>query len=205
MMFGFRRIHRLLVLSLLFGVYPYNATFAYESLSARFVAAAVALEDSSVIYDSTYHNIPYPMGDVSADKGVCADVIVRAYRAIGIDLQQRVHLDMKKNFSAYPKLWGLNKPDSNIDHRRVPNLRVFFKLHGTELEVSNNPKNYKPGSIVSWNLRDRGSLPHIGIVTNLYSPDKQRPLIMHNIGGGQVLEDILFKYTITGHYRYGID
>ena len=187
------------------GISLHTHSFADETLSSRLVKAAVALENPAITYDSAYRNISYPMGDVPANTGVCADVIIRAYRAIGLDLQQLVHEDMKKNFSAYPKLWGLNMPDTNIDHRRVPNLRVFFKHQGAELKITGNAKDYKPGDIVTWNLRKKGSLPHIGIVTNHYSSDRARPLIMHNIGGGQVLEDILFTYTITGHYRYGLD
>ena len=203
-MSGSRHIYKIFLLTLLFWG-CFNATsFADESLAARFVKAAISLENPSIVYDSAYRNIPYPMGDIPADKGVCADVITRAYRAIGIDLQQLVHEDMKNNFSVYPKLWGLNKTDTNIDHRRVPNLQVFFKRKGTELKITDDFKDYKPGDIVTWNLRNRGSLPHIGIVTNQYSPGK-RPLIMHNIGGGQVIEDILLAYKITGHYRYGLD
>lgn len=182
-----------------------QSSFADESIAGRFVKAALALENPAITYDSAYRSIPYPMGDVPADVGVCADVILRAYRAIGIDLQRLVHEDMKRSFSAYPKLWGLTRPDTHIDHRRVPNLRVFFTRKGAALEVTQNPQDYKPGDIVTWNLRSKGSLPHIGIVTDKTSPDDKRPLIMHNIGGGQVLEDMLFGYTITGHYRYGLN
>lgn len=124
---------------------------------------------------------------------------------VGIDLQRRVHEDMKANFAAYPKLWGLTRTDRNIDHRRVPNLRTFFARHGKVLSGSDDPNDYKPGDIITWNLRDKGSLPHIGIVTDRYAPANNRPLVMHNIGNGQVLEDILFRYRITGHYRYGLD
>ena len=179
-----------------------TSSFALET---KFIEVAISLEDSSVRYDGSYRKIDYPLGDVPADVGVCSDVIVRAYRGIDIDLQQLVHEDMKKNFSVYPKIWGLSRTDRNIDHRRVPNLRTFFKRHGKSLSISDNPNDYKPGDLVTWNLKSNGSLPHIGIVTNLYSNNENRPVIMHNIGMGQVLEDMLFDYEITGHYRYGVD
>ena len=175
------------------------------ALESKFLEVTIGLEDSSVRYDGSYRKISYPMGDVPADTGVCSDVIIRAYRGIDIDLQKLVHEDMKKNFSIYPKNWGLSTTDRNIDHRRVPNLKVFFERYGKTLKVTDNPDDYKPGDLVTWNLRASGSLPHIGIVTDLYSEDSKLPLIMHNIGGGQVLEDMLFDYKITGHYRYGID
>ena len=187
-------------ISLLMGIA--TSSFALET---KFIEVAISLEDSSVRYDGSYRKIGYPLGDVPADVGVCSDVIIRAYRGIDIDLQQLVHEDMKKNFSVYPKIWGLSRTDRNIDHRRVLNLRAFFKRHGKSLSISDNPNDYKPGNLVTWNLKSNGSLPHIGIVTNLYSHDKKRPVIMHNIGRGQVLEDMLFDYEITGHYRYRVD
>tara|TARA_R110000803_G_scaffold84786_2_gene151044 strand:+ start:1006 stop:1590 length:585 start_codon:yes stop_codon:yes gene_type:complete len=179
-----------------------TSSFALET---KFIEVAISLEDTSVRYDGSYRKIGYPLGDVPADVGVCSDVIIRAYRGIDIDLQQLVHEDMKKNFSVYPKIWGLSRTDRNIDHRRVLNLRAFFKRHGKSLSISDNPNDYKPGNLVTWNLKSNGSLPHIGIVTNLYSNNKKRPIIMHNMGRGQVLEDMLFDYEITGHYRYGVD
>ena len=179
-----------------------TSSFALET---KFIEVAISLEDSSVRYDGSYRKIGYPLGDVPADVGVCSDVIIRAYRGIDIDLQQLVHEDMKKNFSVYPKIWGLSRTDRNIDHRRVLNLRAFFKRHGKSLSISDNPNDYKPGNLVTWNLKSNGSLPHIGIVTNLYSNNKKRPIIMHNMGRGQVLEDMLFDYEITGHYRYRVD
>ena len=187
-------------ISLLIGVA--TSSFALET---KFIEVAISLEDSSIRYDGSYRKIEYPLGDVPADVEVCSDVIVRAYRGIDIDLQQLVHEDMKKNFDVYPKIWGLSGTDPNIDHRRVPNLRTFFKRHGNSLSISDDPNDYKPGDLVTWNLNSNGSLPHIGIVTNQYSIDEKRPLIMHNIGMGQVLEDMLFDYEITGHYRYGVD
>ena len=179
-----------------------TSSFALET---EFIEVAINLEDSRVRYDSSYRKIDYPLGDVPADVGVCSDVIVRAYRGIDIDLQQLVHEDMKNNFSVYPKIWGLSRTDRNIDHRRVLNLRAFFKRHGKSLSISDNPNDYKPGNLVTWNLKSNGSLPHIGIVTNMYSNNKKRPIIMHNMGRGQVLEDMLFDYEITGHYRYRVD
>ena len=182
----------------------FSASITYAASTDAFLKATRALESRFVLYDSAYTNIPYPGGDVSPRRGVCSDVIIRAYRGIGIDLQQRVHEDMKKHFALYPKLWGLKRADSNIDHRRVPNLQVFFKRFGKTLPVTANAADYKPGNIVTWNLRDKGSLPHIGIVTDIKASNGN-PLIMHNIGYGQVKEDMLFDYKITGHYRYGLD
>lgn len=161
---------------------------------------ALGLVDKTVTYDPTYFVLKYPNGDVPADKGVCTDVVIRAYRKMGIDLQKEVHEDMAKNFSKYPKIWGLKKPDTNIDHRRVPNLAVFFSKFGKTKSIETNPALYVPGDIVTWLLP--GNLTHIGIVVNKKSTDGKRFLIVHNIGGGQVVEDVLFKYTITGHYQY---
>jgi uncharacterized protein len=173
-----------------------------EPFGEKLAAAALDLTKQHVVYNGRYYRISYPGGDVPAHVGVCADVIVRAYRALGIDLQKKVHEDMAAHFSLYPKLWGLKGTDTNIDHRRVPNLRVFFARRGEALPVSADPADYKPGDIVSWNLKKTGSLPHIGIASALKSGDGKRPLMVHNIGGGQKLEDMLFDYTITGHYRY---
>lgn len=172
----------------------------------KLVEAAIAQTQTSTTYTSRYFNIPYPNGDVPQEFGVCTDVVIRAYRAIGIDLQQRVHEDMKSHFSLYPKLWGLTTTDTNIDHRRVPNLQVFFRRFGKTLPISQNSADYKAGDIVTWNLRDDGgNLPHIGIVTqHQAADDSNRPLIVHNIGAGPKIEDMLFDYKITGHYRYGL-
>jgi uncharacterized protein len=135
-----------------------------------------------------------------AGKGVCTDVVIRAYRLMGIDLQKEVHEDMTANFSIYPKNWGRRTPDSNIDHRRVLNLMTFFSRKGNTLPITRYAKDYLPGDIVCWNL-GRGIM-HIGLVVNKKSPDGLRNLIVHNIGGGQVLADCLFSYTIVGHYKY---
>ena len=162
--------------------------------------AALSLTKDKVTYDPAYYSIKYPNGDVAPDKGVCTDVIIRAYRKLGIDLQKEVHEDMKKNFSKYPKKFGLKKPDTNIDHRRVPNLMVFFAKFGKSKSIETKPELYAPGDIVTWLLP--GNLTHIGIVVNKKSADGKRYLIVHNIGAGQVIEDCLFKFTITGHYQY---
>ena len=170
-------------------------------LSTQLVNAALSQTWQQVIYDSSYRASDYPLGDVPATYGVCSDVVVRAYRQIGIDLQKLVHEDMEANFSLYPNLWGLKKPDTNIDHRRVPNLEKFFARHGKILSISANPSDYKAGDIVSW----RVPLPHIGIVSTLKTADGKRPLIIHNIGLGPQIEDILFNYPIQGHFRYGLE
>lgn len=175
-------------------------------LSANLVAqltlsgAALELTKQQVQYDPSYFSIDYPNGDVPKNKGVCTDVVIRAYRKIGIDLQKEVHEDMAKNFSSYPKNWGLSRPDKNIDHRRVPNLMTYFDRKGASIPISQLANDYKPGDVVCWRLA--GGLTHIGVVVNKKSSDGKRHLIVHNIGGGQVLEDCLFAYTIIGHYRY---
>ena len=144
--------------------------------------------------------LDYPGGDVAPNRGVCTDLIVRAYRAVGIDLQVLVHEDMQDNFDAYPNNWGLSRPDPNIDHRRVPNLRVFFARHGEAAAPSEHGLDYRPGELVTWKLG--GRIPHIGIVTDELSADGERPLIVHNIGAGPNLEDMLFDHEVTGRYRF---
>jgi hypothetical protein len=168
----------------------------YEKLAD----STITLTKQKVKYDPTYFKLKYPNGDVPADKGVCTDVVIRAYRKLGIDLQKEVHEDMNENFKIYPQRWGMPGPDKNIDHRRVPNLMTFFKRFGKEKKISNEPKDYQPGDIVCWNLG--GSITHIGVVVKNKSTDKKRNLIVHNIGAGQVLEDCLFSFKIIGHYRY---
>jgi len=174
--------------------------FAQSDFQQRLADAAYELTAQRVSYDPSYYSLPYPGGDVPADRGVCTDVVIRAYRKLGIDLQKEVHEDMKQHFALYPKNWGLKTTDRNIDHRRVPNLMVFFSRHGTELPLSTHSTDYLPGDIVAWNL-GRGIM-HIGIVANQKTPDHSRPMIVHNIGAGQVLEDVLFAFEIIGHYRY---
>ncbi|MCD2529829.1 DUF1287 domain-containing protein [Providencia huaxiensis] len=155
-----------------------------------------------VIYDPSYRQTSYPNGDVPEHYGVCSDVVIRSYRKMGVDLQKLVHEDMKANFRQYPsqRIWGLRKPDSNIDHRRVPNLEAFFSRKGKNKSISKNASDYIPGDIVSWRL-DNGR-PHIGVVTSIKSSSTQNYLVMHNIGYGQVAEDILFRWDIVGHYSY---
>ena len=179
----------------------------FNSIFAQTVAekitlseAAINLTKKQVTYDPSYFSIKYPNGDVPDGKGVCTDVIIRAYRKLGVDLQKEVHEDMKANFSKYPKLWGLKTTDKNIDHRRVPNLMTYFKRKGAALVITKNSKDYLPGDVVAWNLG--GAITHIGIVVNKRSKDYKSNLIVHNIGAGQVLEDCLFKFKIIGHYRY---
>ncbi len=166
----------------------------------RLADSTITLTKQHVIYDPTYFKLNYPNGDIPSDKGVCTDVVIRAYRKLDIDLQKLVHEDMKVNFSIYPNNWGLKSTDRNIDHRRVPNLMTFFSRHGKKLPNTYNAKDYSPGDIVCWNLG--GAITHIGIVVNRKSTDGQRNLIVHNIGSGQVIEDCLFKFKIIGHYRY---
>ncbi|MGD8569031.1 MAG: DUF1287 domain-containing protein [Gammaproteobacteria bacterium] len=168
----------------------------------RLVKAAKERTKHSVTYDGTYFTIDYPNGDIPQHLGVCTDVVIRSYRKLGIDLQKLVHEDMALHFDQYPsaRIWGLSKPDKNIDHRRVPNLQVFFQRRGEALPVTDDPTDYKPGDLVTWMLP--GNLPHIGIVIDERSTDGNRPLIVHNIGNGPKKEDILFVYRITGHYRY---
>ena len=166
-------------------------------------AAAIDLTKQQVKYDPSYFKIRYPLGDVPPDKGVCTDVVIRAYRKLNVDLQELVHLDMVTNFKDYPKLWNLKSPDTNIDHRRVPNLMTFFSRKGTVLPITSNPKEYLPGDIVCWNLG--GKITHIGLIVNIRSANGNRPMIVHNIGQGQVIEDMLFDNTIIGHFRYYAD
>lgn len=170
------------------------------SFPTKLSEAAVELTKQKVVYDPSYFVIKYPNGDVPSDKGVCTDVVVRAYRKLGIDLQKEVHEDMRANFKKYPQKWQLKQTDKNIDHRRVPNLMTFFSRFGTVKTISSNPKDYQAGDIVCWILE--GNLTHIGIVINKKSVDGQRNLIVHNIGAGQVIEDCLFNYKIIGHYAY---
>lgn len=170
-------------------------------------AAAIELTKGPfVVYDPAYKSIPYPNGDVAANRGVCADVVIRAFRnyrlpgdTTGIDLQQLVHEDMRKNFRMYPSCWGLSKPDPNIDHRRVPNLMVFFERKGKSLTREEVQEAYLPGDIVCWQLKDGRT--HIGIVVNGVGSNGW-PLVVHNIGQGQQKANVLFCWKVIGHYRY---
>lgn len=170
-----------------------------NSFEEKLSNAAISIVDQTIVYTPNYVSIKYPNGDVPAKTGVCTDVIIRAYRKLGIDLQKEVHKDMKANFSKYPTKWGLKKPDTNIDHRRVPNLEVFFERKGTKLPISKKASDYKAGEMVTWMIG--GKLPHIGIVTNKKASNGN-PMIVHNVGGGQVLEDCFFSWEIVGHYSF---
>jgi uncharacterized protein YijF (DUF1287 family) len=174
----------------------------HQEFLQRLVTAAIERTQHSVRYDPSYIRIPYPGGDVPADTGVCTDEVIRAYRTLGIDLQKEVHEDMLENFSAYPRNWRwlLARPDSNIDHRRVPNLMVFFSRKGRSLPKSSRPEDYSPGDLVTWDLGS--GVPHIGIVVDRKLSRTGRYMIVHNIGQGPKMEDVLFNWKITGHYRY---
>lgn len=185
---------------MLLGAYC-SAGFA-NSFAQELVKAAMDRTLHAIEYSGAYYAIEYPGGDVPDNIGVCTDVLIRAYRRIGIDLQKELHEDIAANFNAYPsnRIWGLSTPDSNIDHRRVPNLQTFFKRKGEELPITQDASDYNAAEIVTWMLP--GNLPHIGIVTGQMSADTGRPLIVHNIGSGPRLEDVLFDFEITGHYRF---
>src|SRR2546423_2565737 len=165
------------------------------------IDAAIDQVGKTTDYDPSYQKIDYPNGDVPLESGVCSDVIVRAFRKANIDLQKDVHEDMKSNFSAYPTKWGLNEPDANIDHRRVPNLETYFERKGKSLTITSNSEDFLPGDIVTWGLGNGGQ-DHVGMVVNVWYKPSQRYLIVHNIGGGTMMEDVLFAWKITGHYRY---
>ena len=167
---------------------------------AKLAEAALAQTRERVTYDGSYRRIAYPMGDVPRELGVCTDVVIRAYRAaLGVDLQKEVHEDMAAHFALYPKKWGRRTPDTNIDHRRVPNLEVFFARKGERLPASRAAADYKTGELVTWMLP--GNLPHIGIVAASRSA-AGTPLIVHNVGRGPQLEDVLFAWPIVGRFRY---
>ena len=176
------------------GRLPEDDTFA-----TKLSHAALDRTKHLVRYEPAYVSLPYPGGDVPEDTGVCTDEVIRSYRALGYDLQKLVHEDMKANFSAYPKQWGLSKPDTNIDHRRVPNLQTFFKRRGASLPVTDKQEDYLPGDLITCTVPPH--LPHIGLVVP--APDGgSRPWVVHNIGQGPQLEDRLFFFPLTGHYRW---
>jgi uncharacterized protein YijF (DUF1287 family) len=168
----------------------------------RLSDAALERTHHAIRYDPSYVRLPYPGGDVPAETGVCTDEVIRSYRALGIDLQKEVHEDMEKNLSAYPHRWnrGSAHTDTNIDHRRVPNLMVFFSRKGEVLATSPRDEDYSPGDLVAWDLG--GNVPHIGIVANQKAANSGRYMVVHNIGQGPILEDVLFRWKVTGHYRY---
>ncbi len=192
----------LLNLLLLAVITPLHAeqSAAQTAFATRLSAAALERTEHRVRYDGGYRAIAYPMGDVPDDIGVCADLVIRAYRRLGIDLQREVHEAMRADFATFPNLWGLKGPDPNIDHRRVPNLERLFELYGERLPVTSDPSDYRTGDLVTWRLG--GRLPHIGIVLDKRSDDGNRPLVAHNVGSGPQVEDVLFEYPIHRHYRY---
>lgn len=180
-----------------------SATVAFPQSPADLVAAARTQVGKTVTYDPAYVSLKYPGGDVPADRGVCTDVVIRAMRvAIAIDLQKAVHDDMAANFSTYPKTWGLNKTDTNIDHRRVPNLQTFLKRRGFAVPATKEPADYQPGDLVTCTVPP--NLPHIMTVSDRKTPGGC-PLVIHNIGRGAQEEDCLFTYPLTGHYRWKVE
>ena len=179
------------------------ATLAAPALAGQrelLLEAAHAQVGVTRHYDGRYVRLAYPGGDVAPDRGVCTDVVVRAVRATGLDLQKAVHEDMRGHFSAYPPLWGLRRPDRNIDHRRVPNLETWMRRAGHALPASTRAADYRPGDIVSWRLP--GGLPHIGVVSDRRAPDGSgRLLVVHNLGAGARVEDVLLAWPPVGHFR----
>jgi len=179
-----------------------NSTSSRQEFTNKLIAAALDRPKHVVRYDPAYVKIPYPGGDVPEGTGVCTDEIIRIYRAVGVDLQKEVHEDMEKNFSKYPRKWSwfTFHTDTNIDHRRVPNLMVFFARKGESLPITQHADDYLPGDLVTWQLQ--GGEPHIGMVVNSKALLTGRHMIVHNIGQGPKMEDVLFDWKITGHYRY---
>lgn len=171
-----------------------------ETPAEKLSDAALERTKHFVLYDGSYRKLTYPGGDVPDNRGVCSDVVIRSYRKLGIDLQQQVHKDMQSAFDKYPKIWGLKSTDSNIDHRRVPNLETFLARKGASLPVTNNAVDYKPGDLVTWRIG--GTMPHIGIVVDKKTLFGRMPMVVHNSGLGPRLEDVLFAWPIIGHYRY---
>ena len=186
-------VRRFVSLVALFGVIA-SANAVVDS-GATIAAAAKRQVGVTRIYDPSYAAIRYPGGDVPPERGVCADVVIRAFRGAGVDLQQEVHRDMQAHFAVYQRLWGLNAPDANIDHRRVPNLMTFFERHGRSVGGE-----FRAGDVVAWRLL--GGQYHIGVVAADRTSDGARPLVIHNIGYGAQEEDVLYAFTIIGHYRW---
>ncbi len=187
-----------LSLTLICGTFTWLLCVLSAAADARLPHLAREQIGVTIEYDPAYVVLPYPGGDVPPDRGVCTDVVIRAFRGIGVDLQKAVHEDMKKAFAAYPSNWGLKRPDKNIDHRRVPNLRTYFKRKGWELPLTQNAEDYLPGDLVTCIVG--GHLPHIMIVSDRRTKNGT-PLIIHNIGAGTEEEDALFLFPLTGHYR----
>ena len=179
----------ILIISFVFSV----SSWAFSS--QQLVKDAKSQIGKTLLYDPAYTKLSYPMGDVPLYKGVCTDVVIRALRKQGVDLQKEIHQDMKVNFKLYPQKWGLKSPDTNIDHRRVPNIQTYLKRQGYEV----TDQKYLPGDIVAWDLGK--GLVHIGIVSDRKTLLNKTPLIIHNIGMGTQQTDILYHYKILGHYR----
>jgi len=177
-----------------------RASHANRALGAALAEAASRRAALPTNYDPAYVQIPFPGGDIAPDRGVCTDLVVRAHRDVGIDLQEAVHSDMSTAFERYPDIWGATAPDSNIDHRRVPNLMVFFGRHGLVLPIPDDPRAYTPGDVVTWHL-GRG-LTHIGIVTHHRDPGTGRPLVAHHVGGHPSVDDVLEAWEVVGRFRY---
>lgn len=175
------------------------ATSAVSPEARRIAAAALAQVGVTTSYESAYVHLEYPGGDVPLETGVCADLVVRAFRGIGVDLQYGVHEDMKADLAAYPQPFGLAPPDTNIDHRRVHNLQRYFERRGMSLPPSINGADYLPGDVVTWMV---AGYPHIGIVSDVPALSSGRYQVVHNIGSGAQVEDALFRMEITGHYRW---
>jgi len=184
----------LIYLSTCFALNGLSQDLEKQPLAKQIVKAANFRATQKVRYDPKYVVLEYPGGDVPANTGVCTDVVIRSLRAVGIDLQQKVHEDMKHNFSSYPKKWGLKRADKNIDHRRVPNLQTYFKRQGLEIKpAANGDRDFQPGDIIAWDLNDKG-LTHVGIVVS-------EDTFVHNIGSGPVTSKGINSWTILGHYR----
>ena len=169
-----------------------------DTFGGKIAAAAHARIGKTTLYDGSYRSLASPGGDVPEHLGVCTDVVIRALRSQKIDLQKVVHEDMKRNFSKYPKRWGLRRPDKNIDHRRVPNLRTYFKRQGWQLPLKKDAARFQPGDLVTCTVS--GRLPHI-MVVSWQKNARGEPLVIHNIGGGTQEQDDLFRFPLTGHYR----
>ena len=198
---------RTILLSLLLGLNGFLSAQvnppAVETVAAKraeLTKAALVEVGVTTTYDSAYVKLAYPGGDVPLERGVCTDVVIRALRQVGADLQVLVHEDKKRAPGAYPRDWGNVPPDTNIDHRRVPNLMVFFQREGKQLPISKAETDYLPGDIVAWRLPS--GLLHVGLVTDRLAPGTHRPLLVHNIGEGAQCEDVLFAFTLVGHYRW---
>ena len=190
---------RAAVAAAVFGIAASSAS-GDSTFGERLAASAVAQVGVTLHYDPAYALLAYPGGDVPLERGVCSDVVIRALRRQGVDLQRLVHEDMRESFADYPNKWGLRRPDRNIDHRRVPNLQTYLERRGFAVPITRSASDYATGDIVAYTLP--GDLPHIGIVAAQRTADGVRPLLVHNIGAGAQLEDVLFAYEVAGHYRW---